>query len=145
MAVLVRRKVRIGGDGQRREGIGIVARPSLPDPGNAEEGDVGDEACRIERLAVALDAELVGEDEAGAFDPRGFGLEQRDLSDLGVARPEAPMRLDLAFFLAIPDHDPVPAFADTPQDVVEISLHRLAPSSGSGGSRASIRVRRPAP
>ena len=80
MAIFVLCKVGVRRHGQRCERIGVLARAALPDAGDAEERNVGDEARGIECLAVALYAEFVGQDKAGAFDPGGFRFEERNLS-----------------------------------------------------------------
>src|SRR3546814_4551338 len=104
MAIPVFGKVGISRNGQRGERIGVFARPALPDAGDAEEGNVGDEARGVECLAVPLDTEFIGHDKAGVFDPSGFRFEVRNLSDLWVARSEAPMCLDQLFLLRSEEH-----------------------------------------
>src|SRR3546814_7911438 len=111
-------------NGQRGERIGVFARPALPDAGDAEEGNVGDEARGVECLAVPLDTEFIGHDKAGVFDPSGFRFEERNLSDLWVARSEAPMCLDLLFLLPVPYHDAMTASAEPLKGVVEFNVHR---------------------
>src|SRR3546814_7487235 len=81
----------------------------------------------VRSLATLHQTELARQQQARAVDRRGFGLEERDLEDLGIARRQPPMKLALDLALPVPDHHSV-LFADNGKRIiVALALHRLSP------------------
>src|SRR3546814_20245785 len=132
VTILVRREIVIGRHGERGEAVGPFAPARAPDRCDAEEGIITDQARGVDRLATLHQTELARQQQARAVDRRGFGLEERDLEDLGIARRQPPMKPALALALPVPDH-PTVLFATTGNRIlVALALHLISPNATEG-------------